>query len=316
MVALCVNFVGKFGISPFLTGFAKVYETYGAAGKKPLVKRSHAHYSRGLAPVAVLLQGSCQFHLLLPGNRARNIFVGRILEAESVVERHKVEDLQHTRRRHQRAVEIVGNVAHPVNGAERTPQGLLQPRLKLLVLGLEEGFGIGRNHLGVRERNVQGHQAAHFLPHGHYLFVRDAVSAELAVKPAGKGVVYLEYALRVKMPHGRLRQKAQGPQVSAPSLRVIIADKLHSMRVEHGEIQRLQEVVHKHCQNRVFLPCIGVSNCFGGYGGQGAPGLHTNLLPGRGQCNLKGLHYFSLKLRPKPPLLAILTLRVLSAERR
>ena len=93
-VSLGVNPVGKGSVCPFLAGFAEVDEFHRAAAKETPVKRSDTHNSRGLAPVSVILQGGSEFHLLLAGNCAGDILVGRIHKAESVMERHKVEHLQ------------------------------------------------------------------------------------------------------------------------------------------------------------------------------------------------------------------------------
>ena len=209
ILPLGINTVGERAISPFLAGFTEVDELHRPAAKEAPVECSHAHNAGGLAPVAVILQGGGELHLFLAGNGLCNILIGRIHQAESVVERHKVEHLKVAGGGHQGAVKVIGHTVKIVHLAVELAHRANKIGLKFLILGLEEFYRfIGGKHLHGK-RKVLGHQAAHLLTEGHDLLVRYTLTAELAVKAAGKGVVNLELPVREKRTGRPLGQEAQ-----------------------------------------------------------------------------------------------------------
>ena len=139
-----VDLIGQIGISPFLTGLAEIDEFYGLPVQEALVQSPHAHDAGGFAPVTVLLQGDGKLFLLLALNHPGDVGPRRVLQAEAVVERHQVEDLEVAGGRHQRAVEIIGHAVQVIHRTEISAQGTLHSRLQALVLCLEDGFGFGR----------------------------------------------------------------------------------------------------------------------------------------------------------------------------
>ena len=204
------------------------------------------------------------------------------------MEGHQVKDLQIARGGHQRAVEIVGHTVQEIHRAGVSAQGALDARLQALVLGLEDGLGLRGKHFLMRKRQVQGHQAAHLFPQLQNVLVGDMLSPELAVISAGKGVVNLENLLRKQVPRRPLRQKAQGTDVGAAAVRMVVADKLHVGRLVQFIIQGFQLVIHQGGQDRVLLSRLGIFDDGGSDGTQ-------------------FLTHFSLRLRAKPPARAILT---------
>ena len=226
-----------------------------------------------------------------------------------MVERHEVEHLQIARRRHQRAVEVIGHPVQEIHRAEVRAQRFLQVRLQLLVLRAEQFGGLLRTQFLFGERQVQFHQAAHLVPEAEDVFIGDMLSPELAIHATGQGVVDLEHFVREQVARRPLSQKTQRTNIGPPAFRVIIADELHAVREEQLKVQLLELMVHQGRQHGIFLPGFGIDNRLGGNDRELLPYgklvVFSVVNAGNRQC----FHYFSLRDRPKPPERAIRTVR-------
>ena len=195
----------------------------------------------------------------------------RILETESVMERHQVKYLQIPCGRRQRAVKIVHHAVQVINGGEVLPQRLYEPGLERLVLLLEYLHRLrGQNPAGGK-RKVPGHHLTHPFTDGQDLFVRNALSPKLAVVTAGQGMVDLEFAVREKLTHSRLGQETQRTDINPPALCMVKADELHPVRIKHREVQGFELMVHQRGQHGELLAAAQVYHRLGGDDRQGLP---------------------------------------------
>ena len=276
-VPLGIDFIGQAGVFPFLAGLTEVDEFYGFPIQEALVQSAYAHDAGGLAPVSVFLEGNGQFLLLQAGNHPGNILLHGMLQAETVVERHQVKDFQVSRRRDQRAIEVVRNPVQAINRPEVPAQGADYAGFQALVLPLKELDGFGGQHLVMGERKVQGYQAPHFFPHPEDILIRDTLCPELAIHAAGQGMVNLEYLFREQVAGCHLGQETERTGISAASFRMVVTYEFYLVREENLEIQGFELVVHQGGQYGIHFPGLGVRNLPGGetaQRGTGGDGLH------------------------------------------
>ncbi len=84
--------------------------------------------------------------------------------------------------------------------------------------------------------------------------------------------------VREQRPGRMLQDKAQGPDVRAPPIGVVIADERDLVRIENIETEFLEFVVHQRGKDRVTLSGLGVFHLgtnFLRQGQQGGAVLHS-----------------------------------------
>ena len=77
----------------------------------------------------------------------------------------------------------------------------------------------------------------------------------LAVKAARKRMVYHQDLVRKQLTYSVLQHEAQGTQVGAPSVRMIVSDELHLVSHRQLEVEFLQFVVHQCREHGIYHSC-------------------------------------------------------------
>ena len=176
-----------------MKGFGYVDEPDSVSGSYRLVESSGAADMHYRAPVGIFLQGGGYLGLPFQRHDPADIALGRILQAEAVVEANQVKDPEISRGRHERPVEGVGMPSEGVYAAGEFPYGLQKFRLVRLPVAEKDFLRLVAVHLELVERKVGVDYFLNFLFNGLHLPVCHIVHIRVAVF---LGVRCAEFAIK------------------------------------------------------------------------------------------------------------------------
>ena len=267
--ASVVDFVGDGRVFPAVERLGDVDDVDSLASLDGLVEFADAMDPDDAAPVGIFGQGGGDLGLTAHRHDLAEVVEDRRLEAETVAESVQVKGLQIARRRDQRTVEGVRQAIQRINVGDKLSETAEQFRLVPLMLVLIDADGIFGRDLGFAERKIRGDDFLHpgFQPVDLLVFqeIDRAVPVfppdgflQLAIQAAREGVVNHEDLVRKQFPDGFLQDEAEGTDVAAPAVRMVVADEFNLVRHDHRITKFLEFVVHESGQDRIVRPSLGI----------------------------------------------------------
>ena len=244
-----------------MKGLGEIDEVDDPARKHLIVERTYATHAHDRAPVRMSLEGGRELRLSFHRQDLVVITVHRILKAEAVIESGEVECLETAGRWSKRPIECICMTIKEIHIVMVAAEGLQEIDLFGLMVRAEKLFALIDAHHGLAILNISLDHLTHlrldlfefFIC--HEIYMRTAVLhrsqfTDLAVETARKRIIYRQHLVRIHLTDHILKHEAEGADVCAASVRMVISDEFHIVRIYDLIVERDELPVHKGRQHR------------------------------------------------------------------